>query len=884
MRIKKLHIYGFGQHTNRVIELDRGMTLLYGLNEAGKTTIYEFILQILFGFPQKNHVLKSYEPKNGGAFGGQLEIEDSEYGSYTIERVSGKAGGIVKVYMANGQRGDESLLNDLLRGYSRNDVESVFAFSMHQLQNLEKMTEDDLNRTLLASGTTGVEQLTTIEKQVSKEAAALFKKSGQNPLINKLIKELQQQDNSLKETRQRLAEYEPKRVEIAEIEQKINAIELEQATLSEAIKEAQIYLQNEPLLKKQCTLIEALSKVEAIDFPPHSIQRFEQNDVRLQQVQQEVIHLQRRLVDLEKEVQAVVNEEQLKQMKIWYRSDEQWREWRMQRDRLLAQQHSLELQLEMKKQLLGIEKRVMRVDSSLANEAVFKKQLNEIKELKEQSDYEERMLAEEKSTLKSMKESMAYSRKTKNNNRQIKNMPTLVAIIIAAASILMGIIFQQWGTALFGIVVAGVLFVLMRKESTGNNDLSAESESQRLRKRIADIEKSYEQLQSERQRKNEALQSYFNDLGITGQIEEEIYEELFQNIRTLQQQLVEQRQIDDELDYIQQQIAAHYEIGCQFLNAEVNESDLSAFVRELIQEEELALKKLAFTLEKRHALQLQLQSFQEQEEVISLEQQQLIHTVGASDVEGFYRMAEQAEQRVQLEQQLQQLEQQIGTNKNSVVYSVSQLDEMQARYEVNKQQYTALLKEHSLLTVEVQHLVKDNQYSIQLQEQEQLKGELNAFIKKWVQLKMIEEAIAESLGNLKEQKLPKVLVDAANFFSDLTNEHYVDLLFEGDKFIAITNENSRFSIDELSQATKEQAYLALRLALANEKCKTAPFPFILDDPFVHFDTLRTAKVVQLLGNIQQEHQILFFSCQERMRKDFTEKNIIEVRALQTKGD
>lgn len=884
MRIKQLHIYGFGHHTNRIIQLDEEFNLLYGLNEAGKTTIYEFILQIFFGFPQKNHLIKSYEPKNGGAFGGQIEVIDEEHGSYTVERIGGRAGGVVKVYLANGQVGDEALLNQLLRGYTRSDIEAVFAFSMHQLQNLEKMTEDDLNRTLLASGTTGVEQLTAIEKQVAKESSALFKRSGQNPVINKLIKELEQQDSLLKLTRQKLAEYEPKHLKIEELEAEIIALEQQQASLGESIKQAQIYLQSEPLIKQKKMIMSALAEQKNIDFPQKGVQIFEQNEMRLQQLQQDITQLQRRLADLDKEVAAVVDEEKLQKMKVLYRSDEQWREWRMQRDRLLSQQQKLEVQLEMKKQLLGLEKRATRIDSSLTNEVVFKKRLNEIKELQEQISYYDRIISETKNDLHNAKANAEYSRQNKKKNKGIMNMPVTAAVIVGGASIIVGIVFQQWLTMVFGIVMAIILFVILRNQMSNTTVQTGESDSQLIRKKLADLSLIYEQLNAQKAEKQQELQGYFNELGVTGAIEEEIYEELFQNIRSLQEQTVEQEQIDSELDSIQQNIAEYYDKVCSVLMAEVREEELSPLLQQRIHEQEMAMSKLAFSIEKRDEMKLQLTNYNEQQAAIGQQQDTLLKKVGVQDANSFYEMAQLAEDNKQLQQQLLQIEQQLGVSDVTVMYTASQLDELQARYELNKNSYKTALKELSLSKAEVQHLVKDNHYSVQLQQQEQLKGELNANIKKWVQLKMIEESIAKSLESLKEQKLPKVLLQATGFFSYLTNERYQDLVFEGEKFVAITADNLRFSIDELSQATKEQAYLSLRLALANEKAKTAPFPFILDDPFVHFDTLRTAKVVQLLGKIQKEHQILFFSCQERMKKDFKEQNIIEVRALQTKGD
>ena len=90
MKIEKLLIYGFGKHENVSINFSSDLNIVYGLNEAGKTTIQQFILHVLFGFPQRNSASLRYEPKSGGKYGGQIQLVDHLYGRCTIERIRGK--------------------------------------------------------------------------------------------------------------------------------------------------------------------------------------------------------------------------------------------------------------------------------------------------------------------------------------------------------------------------------------------------------------------------------------------------------------------------------------------------------------------------------------------------------------------------------------------------------------------------------------------------------------------------------------------------------------------------------------------------------------------------------------------------------------------------
>ena len=218
MKIEKLIIYGFGKHENVTIDLDTGMNVLYGLNEAGKTTIQQFILHTFFGFPQRNGAVLRYEPKSGGKYGGQVVLNDDKYGRCIVERIRGKSAGDVTVYFEDGKKGGEAELNVLLRQYNRASFESIFSFSLLQLQGFEKMDEEELSRTLLASGTTGVDSLLQLEKQMEKEMGDLFKKSGKNPEMNVKIKELRELEIELTEEQTKVEEYTPSINRIYEID------------------------------------------------------------------------------------------------------------------------------------------------------------------------------------------------------------------------------------------------------------------------------------------------------------------------------------------------------------------------------------------------------------------------------------------------------------------------------------------------------------------------------------------------------------------------------------------------------------------------------------------------------------------------------------------
>lgn len=91
MKIRKIHIDGFGKLHNFDIEPGPGINVFYGSNEAGKSTLHLFIRSMLYGASTKRRLgAKScYERmrpwQNPSVYRGRMEIEFEQH-SYIVER------------------------------------------------------------------------------------------------------------------------------------------------------------------------------------------------------------------------------------------------------------------------------------------------------------------------------------------------------------------------------------------------------------------------------------------------------------------------------------------------------------------------------------------------------------------------------------------------------------------------------------------------------------------------------------------------------------------------------------------------------------------------------------------------------------------------------
>ena len=126
------------------------------------------------------------------------------------------------------------------------------------------------------------------------------------------------------------------------------------------------------------------------------------------------------------------------------------------------------------------------------------------------------------------------------------------------------------------------------------------------------------------------------------------------------------------------------------------------------------------------------------------------------------------------------------------------------------------------------------------------------------------KVLQESWKEVQSGMAPLVGERASRIISGITDKKYLHIEPEIKqtefKFVA-TSEGSDDTSDPdlLSAGTRDQVYLALRLAIAEFLAQGKRFPLILDDPFINFDEVRLKNTVDLLAEIAGQHQVIMFT-------------------------
>jgi uncharacterized protein YhaN len=159
-----------------------------------------------------------------------------------------------------------------------------------------------------------------------------------------------------------------------------------------------------------------------------------------------------------------------------------------------------------------------------------------------------------------------------------------------------------------------------------------------------------------------------------------------------------------------------------------------------------------------------------------------------------------------------------------------------------------------------------------------LKFELGEQAHIWGANAVAKHLMTKTIEKYKNEKLPYLLKIAEDYLNYLTNGAYIHIHLkekEDSGFIIERKDHTFFEANELSQATMEQVYVSIRLALATTLYEKHRFPIIIDDSFVNFDHNRSERVLKLLSNLK-DHQVLFFTCHSHLLNYFSQDQLIEL--------
>lgn len=227
MWIKQAHIVGFGQFSQRTFNFVQGLQIVQGLNEAGKTTLHQFLFDMLFGFPQaKGRKINTYEPLNKGPYGGSIQFEvDGQL--YELERLGRTQTMTTLTAVATGQKfaDPEAMLTKLLGPVDRELYLAIFSFDQEALMAIFSLKPDDFASYLRTLATPGAQEWLDVANQWEKNATAKFgtTKTAHRE-INQSLAQLKQQRQQLQANVSQQPSLDKLQTDAENLKQRLNSL------------------------------------------------------------------------------------------------------------------------------------------------------------------------------------------------------------------------------------------------------------------------------------------------------------------------------------------------------------------------------------------------------------------------------------------------------------------------------------------------------------------------------------------------------------------------------------------------------------------------------------------------------------------------------------
>ena len=214
MKIKHLKINGFGKLKDKEIELENGINVIYGKNEAGKSTLLKYITSMFYGLSKNKNggtipEVEKYEPWNFEEFSGKISYELDNSEIFEIYRdfkkknpkiFNGKLEDISKEFNIDKTKGNEFF-------YEQTGLEEeIFTSSIITKQaevKLDEKTQNSLIQkisNILGTGEDSTSYTTIVnklKKKLNDEVGTANTKERPINVVENRIEELKEQKNEL---------------------------------------------------------------------------------------------------------------------------------------------------------------------------------------------------------------------------------------------------------------------------------------------------------------------------------------------------------------------------------------------------------------------------------------------------------------------------------------------------------------------------------------------------------------------------------------------------------------------------------------------------------------------------------------------------------------
>lgn len=886
MRIKTVTILGFGKWHDQTIDLNTDYQVLYGQNEAGKTTLTAFIKGVLFGFATAKQRYEQYVPKNGAQYGGELLVSYHDR-DIVIRRLSGKFGGDVTV-IDQGQEFGADYLADLLAPADEALFTQIFETNQQDLNQIFNLKQADFLQHLLTIGAVGSHEWLDFAKELDKDSQKIFKPSGRKWPLNVALKNYPELVQSVNEASRGYQEYETNARLLQSTVATMTEHQKQVAELKQRQAQLQHLLDRWPSYAEWQALQTKLEKATPFDltideqYQALVVER-ERNAKALAEAKSEVATVQEtldqtgefRFYQANQETLVPLFEqlnEQQKQIQLLGLRQNQSAQLASEKAQLAAQYQWQTDQLPnplTDEQRAQLEQAEAEMNEATTTSQVLTKQLADL----------EAQLATQNAAV-----SQVEPQETPTTNGRASQLSMLIGVVIFMIGLFLPGALKVIAVAGLAALGYGGYMMWQNKQSDHDQPVQKQAWQQALAK--LDV------LQAEKQTKTAALQAqqailqtmheqsaallaqtgYETAMPISQVLAmQHALSRMTQLTTALKQQQADNQAIEAALNTYWDAFAfARDWVGVLQGSHEENLSQVSQFKARITQlTQDLAQSNESYRYYQQQVTRL-TDTIKEQDAA----QTALLAKANLTTAAELASCVANEQQRRANEQRQADLKRELATDLSALqaIASQEQLKQQAAQITEQVASLTSQLQEQqqavAQLRVTQAQLVDNDSYQQQRQRQLQEQAKITDLAQEWLAKQLAIDWIQATLKAASQERFPRLLEKATQYFAILTQNRYIKINFDDTLMTVLRADQVLFEVGELSQGTAEQLYIALRFAFAEEVADVVSLPLLVDDGFVNFDDQRQIAVWTLLQRLSAANQVIYLTANPRTQAYF----------------
>lgn len=159
----------------------------------------------------------------------------------------------------------------------------------------------------------------------------------------------------------------------------------------------------------------------------------------------------------------------------------------------------------------------------------------------------------------------------------------------------------------------------------------------------------------------------------------------------------------------------------------------------------------------------------------------------------------------------------------------------------------------------------DDAASTLAEETEQTLASLRAHAEQYVRTRLAARVLRDTIEQFRRQHRDPILMRTSSYFAKLTCGGFAAVESDFDEtdqsvLVGVRENGEHVRVEAMSTGTRDQLYLALRLATLEHYLDSAhPLPFVVDDILIQFDDMRARATLDALADFSAKTQVILFT-------------------------